>query len=125
MASPRTDKIFGYLKANGTYVWFRFSVDQAGVYQFLFQTGTSLADMALVNALPYFNPNYGTPTVVNSTGDVIDPSLVPGGGGGLTPVSVPANDTSAGAVNDVALDSDFFYYCYSANNWRRILASGF
>jgi hypothetical protein len=125
MASPRTDKIFGYLKANGSYVWFRFSVDANGAYQFLFQTGTSAPDMALVNALPYFQPAYGYPGPTNSTGDVIDPSLVPSGGGGLTPVAVPANSSSAGSVNDVALDSDFFYYCYAANSWRQILGNEF
>jgi len=118
MASPRTDKIYGYLKADGTYVWFRFAVDDAGNYQFIFQTGTSVGDQNLVAALPYFQPNYGYPGATKTTGAVIDPSLVPGGGG-FAPVGVPANSASAGTANSVSWDDGYFYLCIATNTWRR------
>lgn len=75
-STPRTDKIFGHLKSDGTYVWFRYDIDDAGAYQFLFQTGTSGADQALVNALAEFQNVLNYPGATNTTGSVLDPALI-------------------------------------------------
>ncbi len=76
MATPRTDKIYGYLKSSGAYVWFRFAIDDLGAYQFLFQTGTSAPDQTTVNNLVYFQNVLNYPGATNNTGSVIDPALI-------------------------------------------------
>lgn len=118
MATPRTDKIYGHLKADGTYVWFRFDIDDAGVYQFLFQTGTSAPDQALVIALPEFNNVITGYTVQSATGSVIDPAIVPSGT--TVPwVAAPASAASAGTVNQIAYDNSYLYVCIATNTWVR------
>lgn len=75
MATKRTDLIYGYLKASGSYVWARFAFDDAFVRQFVFQTGTSGADQTEMMALPYFSPPNALGTS-STTGNVLDPAIV-------------------------------------------------
>lgn len=118
MATPRTDKIYCHIKADASLIWFRFDIDDAGVYQFLFQTGTSAPDQALVLALPEFNNAITGYTVTSTTGSVIDPAIVPAGT--VVPwVTAPATAASAGTVNQIAYDASYLYVCISANTWVR------
>lgn len=102
MPSPRTDLIYGHLKSDGSYVWFRYDIADDGSYQFLFQTGTSLADQTLVTSLPYFQNVLNYPGATTTTGSVIDPALVPSSspsfadGTAAAPSIYFTNDTDTG-----------------------------
>lgn len=105
MAIVRNDKIFRYLKSDGTSVWFRYSIDANGAYQFLFQTGTSAGDQTLVTSQAAFTNalNYPGPTV--ATGDVLDPAIMTTGfpdGTVTAPGIFFANDTGTGFYRPAA-----------------------
>ena len=75
MPSIRDDKIYIHFKADGTRVFFRYDINEAGGYIFTFQTGTAPADALLVTGSPPFinQINYPGPTI--NYGDVLDPLM--------------------------------------------------
>jgi hypothetical protein len=37
----------------------------------------------------------------------------------------PASSTATGNTGEICLDSNYLYFCYSTNNWKRIALSTF
>lgn len=95
MSIIRNDKVYRYLKANLSNVWFRYDIDDNGAYQFLFQTGTSGADIAAVIAQPEFQNQLNYPGATTATGDVLD--------------GLPPNPASAGFADGSQASPSIFF----------------